>query len=339
MKHTAATREFKRFSGPVVVKVGLARTMGDTMSSQEVTTSGPLPLRKALVVVNPAAGRGRGAALARHALPAYFKEINRTAEIHLTAGPGDGAARIRRGGDFDHVVAVGGDGTLNEAAGAAEEMPIGLAPLGTSNSMARELGIPRGLAGALSVIRRGRIRVIDAGRVVRPGETAKEGRRFLLCASAGFDAAVVHNLDRFRQGSISYLNYMAAMLRCFRDYPFPRIRVTVDGKALPEGCADVIVTNTKMYGGPMRLAADARVDDGALDVVALYPPGRARVVRYLIEAAVRNGLAARGDVLIRRAHSAVIEADGEVPVQVDGEAHGFLPMAIQVEPGAVRMLA
>ena len=296
----------------------------------------PHPRTRALVIVNPTAGRGRARALLRHALPSYLVETGLAFEIFRTSAPGDAARRVRAGGDFDHILVAGGDGTLNEViCEAPEERPIGILPLGTSNSVARELEIPRDLAGALAVFRRGTVRRIDLG-VLFPGAAAS--RRFALCVSAGFDAAVIHALARRRRGAMHIAAYLLHIFKCLRRYRYPPIRVLADGELLPAGCSQVVVTNTRHYGFPMRISERVAIDNGRLQVVAMYPRGPLSILRYIL-AAVRGRIENLPDVHTRPARRVRLEAaSAEVPCQVDGEPCGRLPVEIGVAPGAALMI-
>jgi YegS/Rv2252/BmrU family lipid kinase len=295
-------------------------------------------VRKALLLVNPIAGRaGHGLARARciEAMTAQGLAV----EVLETGGPGQVARLVAgyQGADFDMLVAAGGDGTIREVAEAASwlDVPVGIIPLGTSNSVARELGIPtRPLEAA-------RVAATGAARAVDMAETS--GRRFLMCLGVGFDAEVVARVHASRRGGIHMASYVPHATQALFSYAFPPIEVVVDGVAAPPGPVQVVVANTRMWGGPMVLSREARIDDGWLDVCLFYG-GRWSLTAQALRALLGQPLARRRErfsgrgALVLRAREVFIPGPPSAPVEMDGDPGPPLPLAIQVLPKAVQIV-
>ena len=292
--------------------------------------------RRILLLVNPISGRGRALRSAEKFVRALRAEGAVAEEFRtVTAGEATRRAGEARGGGFDAVVAVGGDGTVNEALNGLEGsgIPVGILPTGTANVLARDLGLPFDPAGAARVAARGRARALDVG-VAR--STAGE-RRFLCCAGAGLDAAIVRAVAESRRaGGLGFRGWVGPIRRTFASYAFPGLRVSIDGGPRSSGTFAVIC-NTANYGGLFRLVPDADPCDGLLDSFVASPSGRAALFRYLW-GAWRGTLPRRPDVRTARGTAARIESDVPVPVQVDGDAFGETPLEVSLRPGAARVL-
>ncbi len=295
-------------------------------------------MRKALFIVNPISGRGKhGLVRARcvEALNAAGLEV----DVLETPGPGE-AARIvgeYEKSDFHVLLAGGGDGTVREVAEVAArlEVPLGIIPLGTSNSVARELELPLDPVAASKAAATGRVRTVDMAEA--------GGARFLLCLSAGFDAEVVRRVHRGRRHGISKLSYVPAALGAFWSYAFPGIEVIVDGVPAPRGAHMLVVANGRTYAGYFQVARDAAIDDGLLDVCLLYG-GKWSLVRQALRAFGKKALIARpehhrgtGAVHIR-AREVFIPGPPSVPVEIDGDMAGALPQRVRVVPGALKVI-
>ncbi len=232
------------------------------------------------VVFNPRSGKGRGAEFVAPVL----RDLGSQARVEhgITEGPGDEARlvadAIARG--FRCVVAVGGDGTWSNVGNAilrsGAPVRLGLVPAGTGCDLAKTLAVPAAdLAACCRVVRQGRTRTIDVGRV--------EGRYFLNIAGFGYDIAVLEDSwnVRFLQGGALYL-YCA--LRQLGSYPGFSLETVSDGQA--EGRREmlmVIVANARVFGGGFKVAPQADLEDGRLDVVEF----------------ANMGLAARAGALVR----------------------------------------
>ena len=303
--------------------------MTPSQNARASATDAP-PYRNALIIANPVAGRGQGTKAANE-LKQGLRSIGVAADVFFTGKSGDAFAHLRSlEGEIDLVVSVGGDGTLREVIDGLVDpsTPVGVLPLGTANVLAKELGLPRDVHHSLDILKRKRVISIDVAIV--------NGRLSVLMTGIGIDAMAVREVERRRTGPITKWSYVSATLRALSGYRAPRLRVKLDGVALPEEVGFVLVSNTVHYGGVLRLAADARMDDGLLEVY-LFPTGR------LLElaAAFLRGLVGNlpgGKVQVRRAKTLEIDSTEPVPFQVDGDLGGDTPVEIRVAPNQYRLV-
>ena len=292
-------------------------------------------IRRVLVVVNPVSGRGRSLRAAEEFAKAFRDGGGEAVERRL-GGAGDAtraAADAVRDG-FDAVAAVGGDGTANEVLNGLEgsSLPVALVPVGTANVLARDLGLPFDPAAAARVAAAGKVRTLDVGEA----RTTAGSRRFLCCAGAGLDAAVVDAVAAARKARLGFRGWVKPLLREVRAYDFPALRVTVDGA--PAAAATlVVVCNTANYGGLFTLVEGADPGDGFLDACLVDARRRRSFLRYLW-GAWRGTLPRQRDVATARGRVFRVEADRPVPVQVDGDPHGTTPLEVTLRPGAARVL-
>jgi diacylglycerol kinase family enzyme len=292
--------------------------------------------RRILLLVNPISGRGRALRAAERFLRALRSE-GAVAEEFRTATAGDATrhAAEARGGGFDAVVAVGGDGTVNEALNGLEGsgIPVGILPAGTANVLARDLGLPFDPEGAARVAARGRPRALDTGEARSTAGT----RRFLCCAGAGFDGAVVRAVAEARSaGGLGFRGWIGPIRSTLSSYDFPVLRLATDGGPPADGTV-AVVCNTANYGGLFRLVPGADPGDGALDTFLAGPRGRGAFFRYLW-GAWRGTLPGRRGVVTARGVRARIDADRPVPVQVDGDAFGETPLEVALRPASALVL-
>jgi diacylglycerol kinase (ATP) len=294
--------------------------------------------RRVLVVVNPVSGRRR----ALRAVPRFLDALRKAggrAEEFRTAAAGDAtrAAAGARGGGFDAVVAVGGDGTVNEILNGLDGsgIPVAILPTGTANVLARDLRIPFDPEGAARTAALGAVRTLDTGSAAAAGPGGGR-RRLLCCAGAGLDGAVVAAVARARGGRLGFRGWLGPLWRTLRDYPFPPLRVTVDGvPAAP--CTVAVILNAGHYGGIFDLVPGTRPDDGAFDLCLLDARRRRSFFRYLW-AARRGTLARHGDAATARGTVVRVEADVPVPVQVDGDPFGTTPLEVTLVPASAQVL-
>ncbi|WP_030157211.1 diacylglycerol kinase [Streptomyces sp. NRRL S-244] len=295
------------------------------------------------LLVNPTAGRGRGAHAAQPAASA-LRAAGFSVRTVLGADAGDALARLRtavREGT-GAVIAVGGDGVVSLAlqALAGTLVPLGVVAVGTGNDFARAMGLPVGepaQAGRLAAeaLKEGRIREIDLGRVTGTPEQRETWYGTVLCS--GFDSRVNDRGNRMRlpAGRFKYDLAILAELAAFRPFPY---RITLDdGPVIETEATLVAVGNGSSYGGGMRICADAVPDDGLFDVVVVGDCSRATLLRVFPQVYKGTHLG-HPKVTVHRAAKITLEAAG-ITAYADGEPLGPLPVTADCVPGALRLLA
>jgi len=299
----------------------------------------PLP---AVIVVNPAAGRGRGARL----LPSVREAFARhgVSDIRLTERAGDEARVMRAALDdgAETIAILGGDGTWGRCAGAVldagagDRVRLALLTGGTGNDFAKNLGAPTTDFAAMAALVADPSceRRVDAGVVESGGQT----HWFLNVAGFGFDAAVLE--DTSKGGTLAgNAVYVAAALKRLIGYP---------GFAYTEGGAEgqsrlammLVFSNGSNFGGAFRIAPSARVDDGLLDQVVIGDVrGLARIPLFV--SALRGAHISHPKVRSARRARFVLTFSGAPACDLDGElvqlAHR--DVVVRSAPGALRVVA
>lgn len=295
------------------------------------------------VLTNPTSGKGYG----RTASPLALHRLTRSGAtvLDITA-PGVEAAReeaARAVADgVDALVVVGGDGMVHLGANAVAGtgVPLGIVPAGTGNDIARYLGLVprqpvRSADRVLEHLGTGTVRSVDAGRARTADGTE---RWFLGVLSAGFDALVNERANSWRwpKGPRRYDLAIARELPVFRPL---RYRIELDGEAEELRGMLVSVANSSSFGGGMRIAPDASVEDGLLDVVVLGPVSTLEFLR-VFPRVYRGEHVLHPAVSVRRARTVRVEVpDRPLAVYADGERVGPVPLDCEAVPGAVRVLA
>lgn len=253
------------------------------------------------------------------------------------ATPGIALARARAAvarREIDMLVVAGGDGTahLGINACAGTEVPLAIVPLGTGNDIATGLGVATGdVPAAITMIDRGRLRRVDAARLVddvpRPW--------FGGVLYAGFDSIVNARANRWRwpRGQMRYNLAMLRELPTFTSIPYSLV---LDGERLETQAMLVVVANARSYGGGMKVAPGAAMDDGLLDVMVLHEVNRVEFLR-LFPRVFSGSHVDHPAVEIRQARRVSLAARGIVAF-ADGEEFAPVPLTCEVVPGALQVV-
>ena len=294
------------------------------------------------VIYNPAAGRARisraalQALLERRANGAAFKifETSPTCDARELA-----ATAIADGAHI--VAAAGGDGTLGEVLNAVygTNAKLGVLPMGTGNDFARTLGIGGDLDRAIQILFDKHSRTIDIGRAT----SGEQSRLWLNIAGCGFDALVARRINAGRTHPVwrrfkGVAAYLAAALMELQRLRAARLRLMLDGERLETRALLCAVANAKSYGGGMRVAPDASLDDGLFDVCVIRHASRLAFARAF-PGVFRGAHVAHPRVMMRRARCVEMECDRAWPVLVDGELWGAPPITLEIVPRAVEVMA
>jgi YegS/Rv2252/BmrU family lipid kinase len=278
---------------------------------------------------NPSSGSGRGN---REILRLVSELRSRGIRPRLFSRRADLDAAVHDPGlrsSLACIVAAGGDGTLLDIVNRHPRIPIAILPLGTENLFARAIKVPRCGRSVAAMIASGKRHRFDAALC--------NERRFLIVASAGFDAEVIRHAHERRQGRISRWFYILPILRTLSTYEYPPVRVWIDDEPVPIEGALAVIGNLPTYALRLPIVASARGDDGLLDVRIFQRPGLRRLAGDLL-AVVMQRHERLAHVSSCRARRLRIDAEHPVPVQLDGDAAGTTPIEITLEPGAVEIL-
>jgi len=292
------------------------------------------------IIVNPVSGKGKALRLAE-AVADQLRKQGCTVELQQTRKSGD--ARVFAGdcAGFSALAATGGDGTVNEVLNGLPDgggPPLAMIPSGTANVLAKELRLPRDPEGLARMLREGREMAWDLGIERR------SGRRFLLFASAGYDAHVVHIFHAARTGPIRMWQYVWWGLKSLLGYTAPRIVVEIDGIAVTSEAAWVTIANVACYGGPLVFTPKASPENQTFEVMVQVGAGRWTVMKMFWFAIWRWMTGAqfsmKGVTYHQGKQVKLTSADGRpVPLQVDGDPNGHLPGEFDIIPGGIRVLA
>jgi YegS/Rv2252/BmrU family lipid kinase len=249
------------------------------------------------------------------------------------------AEAVREG--YETVVAVGGDGTVNEVLNGLGDEPegfsrvrLGVLPVGTVNVFARELGIPFRFRRAWQIINRGRETTIDLPQIELQTGQGLVRRWFAQMAGCGLDARAVELVDWELKKRIGQFAYVVAGLKALRE-PGGTIRVSSGTRSLSGQL--VLLGNGRLYAGPIPVFHSADLRDGLLDVCVFPKVTWFAILRYAC-AYLSPKLLYRASEHYFQAPSVTMEGDCRVPVELDGEAVGSLPAKCSLHRATLRVI-
>jgi diacylglycerol kinase (ATP) len=302
---------------------------------------------RAVVLLNGAAGRGRSRR--KHEI---VREEAAAAgiEVCVAASPEEmeQCAREAAASGITRVIAAGGDGTVhrvlngicgNGAAPSRRTTPLdsqalGIIPCGSGNDLAVNLGIPRDVRAAAQLAFTGPARDIDLCRI----ECADATRHFACIASFGLDSHA-NRIANLHTGPFrGTVLYMWSLLRALAEFTPVDVRLTHDAGDYRGEVMLLVAANASSYGGGMRIAPEANLADGLLDLVAVRRMTRLKLLWCFPE--VFSGKhVSREEVTCWRSTAVLVEAARPLQIFADGEYIGDTPARVRVLPSALRVIA
>lgn len=284
-----------------------------------------MTMKRARIIYNPTAGREIfrkhiGEVLER------FERAGYETSCHATTGAGDATLAatqaVERG--FDIIVAVGGDGTLNEViAGVShfEERPrIGLIPMGTTNDFARAVRIPRDIDAAVEIILKGDTIPVDVGLM--------NERHFINIAGGGRMTELTYEVPSRLKTVLGQLAYYLKGIEMLPSMRSSRVRIEYDGQVFDEEAMLFLVGLTNSVGGFEKLAPSASINDGKFTLLILRKCNIAEFIR-VVSAAARGEHLDDPLVIHAKAEKIVVTSPEEVLLNLDGEYGGTLPATFE----------
>lgn len=262
-------------------------------------------------------------------------ELSKTYRLTIleTRYPGHGTRLAREAARHsDLIIAVGGDGTVGEVATGilGSKASLAIVPSGSTNVIARALGIPVDLMKAIDLLR--------GPHTTRRIEVAKANDRVLLhMAGCGFDALMFKDANRSLKRAAAWIAYVPAALKNIAGESWA-FRISIDGKEIRTKARMVLVANGSFVLDPrFPVGRNIRADDGQVDVIIFAPPNlaaAASVVFWLVMGQLERSRYVRH----LRGRQVLIESEPPAPVECDGDVIGTTPLAVQVLPAALPVI-
>jgi len=295
------------------------------------------------VIINPAAG----AYSTRRKWPRisqWLKKVGLLFDQVFTEEMGHAVelARTAVSDGYRRIVAVGGDGTVNEVvngvlASGSSEVAVGVISTGTGSDFIRSVGIPRDYNTACACLTGQRRLQIDIGVVEYQSQGQTKRRFFVNAAGVGFDASVVAATERFPKYLGGTIPYLAGLLGCLFSYQNKPVKLRLEDVVEAKRVLAVVVANGGYVGGGMHVAPLAKVDDGLLDIVTINDIGKFELLKELPRVYKGTHLS-HPKVSMARTKRITIESPETVLVHADGELLGTCPASFWLEPMALNIM-
>jgi len=294
---------------------------------------------KTVAIVNPVAGRAHGVRMREQALP-ELRRLFPGLEVVESSAPGHATELAKQHAEAGLVIAVGGDGTVREVAAGllGSDAELAVVPAGSGNDFNKTVGIPRDVLEACQVAATGLARPIDLARLTASDGAESGDWVYANAAGFGFDALVI--AEARRSANLRGLPlYISAVFRAVRNYDCPPVEITVKDRTWRQDILLAAAANGQCYGGGMRIAPEAKPDDGLLEICIIEAVGRLKVMRYLPKF-VKGTHVGLSEVTMLRAPSLDLAFDEPVLLQLDGdliEVSRYRRFRIESLPAAVRV--
>ena len=300
---------------------------------------------KTTFIVNPASANGatgrRWAEVSRR-----LTQLGVEHETATTNAPGHATELAHQAlvDGVDSVIAVGGDGTLNEVAngffaeGRYPAAALGLLPLGTGGDFRRTFNLPLALEEAALTFKRRKLRLIDVGRIEMNGlDGSPYTRHFVNIADAGIGGVVVERVNNTSKRLGGRVSFQYASIRVLLSYVPQEVTVTSAEGSFSGRAQNVVVANCRYFGGGMWVAPEAVPDDGLFDVVVFGDIARYEAIRS-IQSIYKGAHVSNPKVKGWRSARVEVTSEDRVLIDVDGEMCGTLPASFELLPKALPLI-
>jgi diacylglycerol kinase (ATP) len=304
--------------------------------------------QKIRVILNPASSAGKTGRRQGEILAALERHLGRGFTVLVTKQPGEATASARQAAleRADLVVAVGGDGTIQEVVNGLMErgepsapgLQLGIVNTGTGHGFAQSLGLPAGLDAQCAGIASGACRRVDIGRAVyRDGRGRLLERCFVNECQAGIGGDVVKKVQAGHKRFGGLLAFGLVTLRTALGCPNRTMTYAVDdGPAVTGTFLGIVAANGHVMAGGMKLAPRAEVADGRLDILLMLGQSLSERLRNFPKIYSGRHLASPKFTYLG-GRSLALTSDEDVPFEADGELFGRLPCRIEILPGALKL--
>jgi len=297
------------------------------------------------IIVNPVAGNGK-TGKRWVGIEERLRIEGARFDVEFTREPGHATTLARNAvtAGYRTIVAVGGDGTLNEVVNglivdglADPDVKLGLIPGGTGSDFGRGIGLPRDPLEAALRLLEAEPRWLDIGQVECKLGAGTNTRYFINVAGLGFDGEVADRVNRSSKAMGGTLPYLYNLVITLMTYRNKRVRWSLDGQLRDEVLYSVIVANSSHFGGGMIISPNSRPDDGLFHIITLGDLGKLEFLAAVPR--VYNGThLTHPKVKEYTGREVKVEADGRLFLQAEGDLFGEAPAVFKVIPRAIQVL-
>ncbi len=288
-----------------------------------------------ILIANPAAKRASPRKI-RKAVE-LLRSAGHEVIVQLTKKRGDAEDFARKASkeEASFFLAAGGDGTFNEVMNgiANTGMKMAILPMGTTNVLAKELGVPENIKGSVGAALTGKEHTTALGSITFTRHASRVTRYFCLMAGIGFDGEAVYGVNKALKKYWGKGAYILSGLKTLAGYSPAELTFTVNGQTFTGYSA--IIGKASKYGGNFRITPDARLENPELYVCIMHGNKPSDILRYVYGILSGKHLGFK-DITYLKANSVSVE--GSAHIQIDGDYLGTTPVTITVVPDAVKLI-
>lgn len=295
------------------------------------------------LIFNPNAGEkrkyfGRGRRITLEEVMFNLEKYNLDVDYYPTKYPSHAkklAAEAKQEG-YKMVLVAGGDGTTGDTANGlvGTDIVLGIIPMGSFMNLAKMLSIPTEIEKAIELIKIGRSRKIDVGKIeVLSGEKVTEPVYFLESMSMGLEAELIRDVVGVRKKN--YFMFLKVIASIVRFYPH-RVRMNLDGKVVESIAKILSMSNGPLSSTNLRLSPKAKINDHFL-TVSLFDMNRNQLIRYLYNTTIRKQNP-KIKPTVYQAKTVEIETTRPRQVQADGRVFGYTPIKVSILPNSLNII-
>lgn len=293
-----------------------------------------------VLIANPIAKKASERKIAKASR--FLRSKGYEVEVLFTKQRGDAenlAKKISRRNSELLIIAAGGDGTFNEVINGivGTDIPMAILPMGTTNVLAKELGVPEDVEGAMKIAVSSTPKTVSLGKIYvtrhSPPPQADVTRHFCLMAGIGFDGEAVFRINEALKKLSGKGAYIYSGIKTLSVFDPSELTFDINGKTYYGYSA--IISKSAKYGGNFKITPDARLADPTLYICLFKGKRRPDIFRYVCGIVAGRHLNFK-DIEYLKATS--IEVNGNAHIQIDGDYFGVTPAKIEVVPNIVRLI-
>ena len=290
---------------------------------------------KHIFVINPIAGKGK-AIYFEYMIRDLFKNIDEPYEIIITEESGEATKKVRDivKKEKCRVYSIGGDGTLNEILNGVvgSESSLAIIPAGSGNDFARTLYGNLEVEKILEKLIHGKEKYIDVAKV--------NDRYFLNIASVGFDACVVNNARQYKKHKLitGPMAYGISLIKTLFTFGHMNLEFEIDDEIIKNDMYLIAVANGKCYGGGIKIAPNAIIDDGLLDIYAIKKPRLHRLIRFLPKVVTGKDVSGIEEIIYTKVKKMRVKSKDDIIVNIDGEIVALNEINFEIVDKAIKVV-